>query len=155
MKGGADLSVLYLQYLLFSGPAYVIGVMFTQLSFLFLYKRVFTTQVVWFANTLYVLAALSFAAGISIFFSAILQCTPFKYRWDRTITGHCINVNALWIVDDALNLIIDVCIVVAPIPLVWHLQMSLRTKCAVVGMFLLGGLSVAQHNPPMLKIRTD
>lgn len=113
-----------------------------QLSFLFLYKRIFTTTIRWFTTSLYIIGLICIAICIAFFFSIIFECTPINYAWNKTIKGHCINISARYISADVLNLVVDIALVVLPIPLVWSLQMSVSTKLAVVGMFLLGGLSV-------------
>ena len=42
------------------------------------------------------------------------------------------------------SVILDVLILVMPLPLIWRLQMSVKDKVAVSGIFLLGSLFVSQ-----------
>lgn len=121
--------------------------MLTQFSILFLYKRVFTTRTPWFRYTLYALGVFSFAVNISIFFAAVFSCSPVSFAWDKTIDGHCYDARLLYLIHTALIFVLDVCIVAAPMPLVWKLQTSLGTKGAVAGMFMLGSLSVYVLDP--------
>lgn len=69
---------------------------------------------------------------------------PIRYNWDPTIRGaHCgINIHTLYVASCVINLVVDLGIVVAPMPIIWKLQMNLGTKAAVTGMFLLASLSV-------------
>lgn len=120
--------------------------MLTQLSILFLYKRVFTTNTPWFKYTLYALGFFSFAINISIFFAIVFSCSPVRLAWDKTIDGHCFEVRLVYVIHTALIFVLDVCIVAAPMPLVWKLHTSTGTKGAVAGMFLLGSLSVFVPN---------
>lgn len=115
--------------------------MFTQLSIIFLYKRVFTLRTKWFRNTLYVLGALAVLCEIPVFFAGIFYCTPVKYAWDKTIKGgHCIDVQRVYTTATMLNLVVDVAIVVAPIKLIWSLHMTPSARWGVISIFLLGGL---------------
>ncbi|MCJ1463353.1 hypothetical protein MMC07_001960 [Pseudocyphellaria aurata] len=128
-----------LKAFVFEGPNFSIGVMLTQLSILFLYKRVFTTNTAWFRYTLYTLGFLSFGVNISVFFAILFACTPVSLSWDKTVPGHCYEVRPVYLVQTALIFVLDLFIVVAPMPLVWNLHTNLGTKGAVAGMFLLGG----------------
>lgn len=122
--------------------------MLTQISFLFLYKRVFTTAKPWFHQTLYVLGFFVIATCISCFFASLFFCTPFTYSWDKTIPGgHCNEVQNVYITHDVMTVVLDSCLVAAPIPIIWGLQMHTRAKLAVMGMFLLGSLSAFSPLP--------
>lgn len=116
--------------------------MLTQLSILFLYERVFTTITPWFRYTLYALGFFTFAVNISSFFATVFSCAPVSYAWDKSIQGHCFEVRNVYLAQTILVFVLDVCIVAAPMPLVWNLHTTAGTKGAVAGMFLLGGLSV-------------
>ncbi|MCJ1465946.1 hypothetical protein MMC07_004565 [Pseudocyphellaria aurata] len=118
---------------------YELAVMFTQLSVLFFYKRVFTLRKKWFKNTLYVLAALAVLCEIGIFFAGLLFCTPINRAWNKTVAGHCANIQVIYVTGDILNLMVDAAIVIAPIPLIWSLQTTTKEKWGLTCVFLLGG----------------
>ena len=121
----------------------------TQLSILFLYRRVFTFNTIWFKKTLYVLGLLCFGFNISIAFAILFACTPVNLAWDKSLPGHCIEVRTVYLVHTVLILVLDICIVAAPMPLVWNLHTNSKTKGAVASMFMLGGLLVfACDQPP-------
>lgn len=113
---------------------------FTQISFLFLYKRVFTTYRAWFRYTLYVIAFLVLTSNLSVILAWMFQCKPIQKAWEYGALGHCIEVRRMYVVHAALTLVIDVGIVVAPMPLIWTLHADRTYKMAVGGMFLLGSL---------------
>ena len=56
--------------------------------------------------------------------------------------GICINVHVMWIVQDILFLVLDIYVVVLPLPMIWKLQITRPEKIAISGMFLLGSLYV-------------
>ena len=113
-----------------------------------LYKRIFSLGAAWFRKTFYVLLFLTLSINVPIFFVTLFQCHPFRYAWDKSIDGHCIDVRRLYTVHTALILVLDLLIVVAPLPHVRNLHTNAATKSAVAGMILLGGLSV-----PILRVR--
>lgn len=117
--------------------------MFTQISVLLLWKRAFTLHYTWFRISLGVIAFLSLTSNVAAFTAIIFQCSPIKKAWlQDAVEGHCIDSRRLYIVHAVLSLLVDLSIVVIPLPLVWGLHSNRRTKMAVTGMILLGGLSV-------------
>lgn len=112
---------------------------------LFLYRRVFTLLQTWFRYSLIVIAFFSLGSGISMVLANIFACSPIKkaWAWETAAAGdHCISVLNVAIAYSALSLVVDLAIVTVPIPLIWGLNTSRRTKVAVSGMILLGSLSV-------------
>lgn len=132
------------QVLFLSSPIFFIGVALTQVSILFLYKRLFTLFLRWFRITFYVLLFSSVGAAIAFSLASYLRCFPINSNWDPTIRGaHCgVDIHAVYVTSCVINLVTDLGIVAAPMPLIWKLQMSRGTKTAVTGMFLLAGLLV-------------
>lgn len=59
--------------------------------------------------------------------------------------GHCINVHVMWIIQDIFFLLLDLYVVVLPLPMIWKLQVTRAEKIALSGVFLLGSLFV-QHS---------
>ena len=84
--------------------------------------------------------ALNMAWGIWASLAAWVVCTPIAYSWDRTIPGgHCVNKVAAYISVGVINIFVDVCIFLLPIPMVWNLQTSLRNK---IGLFCIFGVGM-------------
>ena len=76
-------------------------------------------------------------------FPTVFQCSPIAYTWDKAIVGgHCINVHVMWIVQDIFFLVLDIYVVVLPLPMIWNLQITRPEKIAISGVFLLGSLYV-------------
>jgi len=80
-----------------------------------------------------------FAAG---FFLGMFGCHPIRANWDVNLDPitNCVNQRAEYIGTSIPNILADVAFLCLPVYPVWHLQMSRRSKSAVFGMFLLGGL---------------
>jgi hypothetical protein len=68
-----------------------------------------------------------------------LLCRPFEFNWDKTIEGgYCANERIAWLTAGILNLLLDVVIVVLPLPLLWKLHLPLLKKLGVIFMLSVG-----------------
>ena len=114
---------------------------------LFLYKRIFSLGATWFRTIYFVLLFFTVTINVPIFFVLLFQCKPFRFAWDKSIEGSCIDTRRLYTVHTCLILVLDLCIVCAPLPHVRSLHTSRGTKGAVAGMLLLGGLFVPPETP--------
>lgn len=76
--------------------------------------------------------------GVLFISMALSQCTPVETYWNFEIPGHCINILAFFRAETAFNLVTNVVILLLPMPMVWHLQMALRRKLLLIGIFASG-----------------
>lgn len=131
--------------------------MFTQISVLLLYKRIFTLHRIWFRNTLAVIAFFALTSNLSAVLAVIFQCSPVRKAWNGSfIPGRCIDETRLFVAHAGLSLLVDLAVVVAPIRVIWSLHPSRRTKVAVSGMVLLGSLSALHFSSIRLdRLLTD
>ena len=53
---------------------------------------------------------------------------------------HCVDMMAFFYANSVSDVLLDVAILALPVPLVWGLRLGWRRKCAVGGMFALGGV---------------
>lgn len=76
-------------------------------------------------------------------FVNLTVCAPIAYYYDRTIPGgSCKNQVISGTANAALSFVGDIAILILPLPMIWTLQMNIRRKLAVTGIFLLGSLYV-------------
>ncbi len=75
-----------------------------------------------------------------VLLEAFLLCRPFAYNWDKTIDGECADTTKAFLSAGIINLLLDVCIVVMPMPLLWKLKMPIANKIGISAMFSLGAL---------------
>lgn len=76
--------------------------------------------------------------------TAIFQCTPVHYYWNRTIPGgHCVNDIAFYIALAATNTFTDIVLLALPLPTVWSLKINKGKKLALSGVFVLGAFVCA------------
>ncbi|TRX88462.1 hypothetical protein FHL15_010652 [Xylaria flabelliformis] len=108
-------------------------------TILLLYLRLFRIHR-WFRITTYLLITYIWLWGISEVIVAISQCIPIAYQWDKSLNGHCIDQLAYYRWVSVPNVIHDVIMLILPLPMVWSLQIDLRQKLALSGVFLIGSI---------------
>lgn len=76
----------------------------------------------------------------------ILQCRPVRTAYDKTVeNAHCLSRKALFgitMYQGVLMFLVDLTIIALPMPSIWKLQMPLRRKIVIAGLFSLGVLSL-------------
>lgn len=91
---------------------------------------------------------------IALTLIAIFQCKPVKFawqRWDLIHKGTCINYDTFVLVQSSFNLILDLIILVMPMPTLYRLKISTRKKFQIMVMFSLGFIIVVVS---ILRIQT-
>ncbi|KAI3328949.1 hypothetical protein HD806DRAFT_481177 [Xylariaceae sp. AK1471] len=117
----------------------------TKASFLFLYKRIFSisgkTRVL-LITTIIIVAAWT----VALFFAELFQCrTKFWANWGSThdIRTQCTMTTKIVFAVCLTDFLLDLTIIIMPIPLIWQLSLSTRRKLGVISIFLLGAVTVA------------
>jgi hypothetical protein len=67
-------------------------------------------------------------------------CRPLKYNWEigPAALQHCGNLNMKFLLSSIFNLMLDLCILILPMPMLWTLQLDARKKAALTVVFGLG-----------------
>ena len=120
---------------------YLTSTVLTKISILFFYLRVFTNQI--FRKIVWTVLAITAAFYVGLLFPLIFQCSPVSYTWTRwggEHAGHCINVGAGIVSHAALNMALDLIVLMLPIPLLFRLQLtySMTAKVHIFVMFSFG-----------------
>lgn len=74
---------------------------------------------------------------------SIAGCQPVSYFWNKLQTGQCIDEVSFFRGNGITNMILDFFVLILPLPMVWRLDLGLRQKLIISGIFLLGTLYVA------------
>lgn len=137
-KVAPDSIVQMAKYLLVAEVLYVYNLVWTKLSILLMYYRIFHFP--YFKRMAYGVGAFIIAWVICITFLFIFICVPVEKLWYPALPGHCINQVATWIANAASTIISDFVILLMPLPRIWTLQLRLTEKIAVTLAFCLGFL---------------
>lgn len=115
-----------------------------KISICFFYMRIFQSpgfqKVMWGTQIFNILTVLAF------FLVGWFQCQPLNYfwkGWDGTQKGNCYDINGFAYGHSAVNIAIDVWMLILPGTQVWKLNMSFKRKLAVTFMFACGVLLTA------------
>ncbi|KAH7024727.1 uncharacterized protein B0I36DRAFT_163974 [Microdochium trichocladiopsis] len=109
---------------------------------------------------IYLALGATILTSVVFFFVTLLQCNPIPYAWQRiTGTGTCIGVDTvinIMYAYSSLTLFADLAFTLLPAWLVFHLQMSLKTKLAltlVLGMASIASVAVILRFPHLADFR--
>lgn len=108
-----------------------------KLTFLFLYRRIFSPlpRARYFIDgALGVVVCLNTA----LIFTTIFECSPVARSWNTAISGTCINPVILPYFSGVTSVLIDVYILILPIPLLYRLNMGRKQKFRLVAIFGTG-----------------
>lgn len=129
-----------LQIFYYTELLYLASIALTKISILLFYLRIFPQaglrKAIWFTIVLCVLYIITFVTATA------LQCIPIRFaweRWDGDHHGKCIDLNADAWCSAAVNIVLDLIVILLPMRELKKLAMSRRRKFGVMLMFL-GGL---------------
>ena len=117
---------------------YTITLVAIKISILLLYRSIFTGRA--FAIVVNVASAFVIAWGLALMLVSIFTCKPIHGFWDTTFPSTCISTREFFLGNAIPNICMDVFILSLAVRKVWQLQMPVRQKLLVSGLFLLGGL---------------
>ncbi|KAJ6124990.1 hypothetical protein N7471_012307 [Penicillium samsonianum] len=128
--------ILIAKYLVVAEVLYVFNLVWTKLSILLMYYRIFRFP--YFKTWAYIIGAFIILWVICITFLFIFICVPVQKLWYTDLPGRCIDQVATWVANAVSTIATDVAILLLPIPQVWKLQLRIPEKIAVLIAFSLG-----------------
>lgn len=107
-------------------------------SALFFYRRVFERHSRRFNIGMLCahLATMGWLASLIV--SITLQCYPIQRLWKPDSPGHCFNTGAWYLAFSIFNALLDVYILILPMPMLFRLKMSVQRRFLLAGAFLCG-----------------
>ena len=125
------------QLLIATSCMYIVAIAMVKISVLFFYRRIFPSR--------RFLIILRIVGGFIMCYSTVqllvfvFECIPIRGAWDPLIQAKCIHVNDMFIAMSAFDVLTGVMTLCLPIPLIWQLHVSKRSKIHLMGIFILGG----------------
>ncbi|KAI1773036.1 hypothetical protein F4818DRAFT_131356 [Hypoxylon cercidicola] len=113
---------------------------FIRISICLLYQQIFATPS--FRIGSIIMIGLSVAWFISAFVVGIVYCIPLDKFWHPFKDVRCLNFNLFHLLIGIFETVIDIAILVLPVRATFNLQMPMKTKLLVAGIFFLGGVGV-------------
>ncbi|KAI1264010.1 hypothetical protein F5Y18DRAFT_93432 [Xylariaceae sp. FL1019] len=130
-----NLATIYVVYFIYDTALFL-----TKLSALLFLGRVFPSYAnqAWFNWALWTIHGFNVSWLLGIVFGTLFMCNPVAKGYDPNITGHCNDIGALWLGSAIPSVVIDLIILLLPLPKVWALQMSGARKIGITIAFVLG-----------------
>ncbi|KAL8749554.1 MAG: hypothetical protein Q9184_006764 [Pyrenodesmia sp. 2 TL-2023] len=117
---------------------YTLTITSIKISLLVLYRRLFDIPA--FRKRSLIVGIACLLWGVIAIFTTIFQCRPFTAAFDPAslVTYHCINIESYYIGMVAANLGLDIIMLLLPLHMVWKLQLPVRQRVALSGIFSIG-----------------
>ncbi|KAF2142053.1 GMC oxidoreductase [Aplosporella prunicola CBS 121167] len=129
--------VLYIYY--FDEDLYLTALPMIKISILCFYLRIFPERN--FRRIVYGVIGCCVGYGIAFLLVSVFQCRPISYawtQWDGEHQGSCNNINAQGWTSAAINVVLDLVVIILPLPLLAKLQLNKRKKALLMLMFCVG-----------------
>ncbi|GKZ63770.1 hypothetical protein AnigIFM50267_000053 [Aspergillus niger] len=128
----------YFQITLADMVIYNVSVGLTKISILLFYRRIFSINKSFlFCN--WVVTGLSAGACIAAVSGLIFSSDPVDAQWKFWEPSTTIHNKSFWIAMGAVNILLDVTILILPQPVVWRLKQTRRCRIMLSLVFSLGG----------------
>ncbi|KAI1371492.1 hypothetical protein F4677DRAFT_450316 [Hypoxylon crocopeplum] len=113
----------------------------SKLVLCFFYYRL--SPVMMYQYAVYITAFICAGGLGAIWFSVLFACKPIAAAWDVRLAAEavCVNRPAIYIIQAAQGCITDLMLLVLPLPTVIGLQLSIRQKVGLLGMFAIGSVT--------------
>ncbi|KGO70655.1 hypothetical protein PITC_055460 [Penicillium italicum] len=109
-----------------------------KLSVLCFYHRVLGQGARWVRPTLWAVGALCVCWLIASWLATTFQCTPVHASWEAVPNSKCFTQWKFFTGTAAPSAVLDVVILLIPLPLLWTLQMTKAKKVMLTGLFICG-----------------
>ncbi|KAI6813967.1 hypothetical protein KC340_g16310 [Hortaea werneckii] len=103
-------------------------------------KRIFIQK--WFQHLCWCALVVNGCWGLGNILGTIFQCLPIPSMWGQVPAERCFNMTGLWISIVTWDVSTDVFVLGMAIPMVWRLNLKLRDKIMLTGVFMLGALVI-------------
>ena len=137
-----DEQISYLLKLQFAGEIlFDISISFSKLSALVFYGKVFRVKSypskAW-RWTYYIILIVTTAWPFASTLSTILQCQPVQKYWLPSTPGTCSAQLGIFVWSAVSSVVIDIAILIVPLPPIWELHLKTSRKLAIAFVFILG-----------------
>ncbi|KAI4948319.1 hypothetical protein J4E91_005740 [Alternaria rosae] len=129
---------IILKYLFWSIICYNASLMFTKVSILLQYGRIFTVREM--RIPLHIVMAVCVLWGVSTIITSIFTCVPIHAYWKilEQPTSKCIDNKTIWYVNASINIVTDLLVAFLPVRVIWTLQIAMRQKIALLTILTIG-----------------
>ena len=120
---------------------YNLSLTLTKVSILVSYFRIFIQKPL--RRLCWILLGFMVTFGLWTIIGSILVCVPVEKSWttmDLYGSEYCMNRYNAWFANAAVNMVIDLTLIILPMPILKGLNMPMKQKIALMLVFALGTL---------------
>ena len=116
---------------------YVVIISLAKFSVLCFYRRIFGSPVKLGISIIFLLQTIW---AIVCIFLSIFRCKPIAGSWNVAIPAKCLSFELIVIAAEPFNCALDFLMVALPVKVIRTLQLSMKRKILLSGIFALGSL---------------
>lgn len=122
--------------------AYDLALWATKSAAILFLSRVFTRSAneSWFNWAIWITHGLNTAWLLGTVFATAFFCDPIERNWNSDVDGHCGDTPTLMMGSAISSVIIDLIILLLPLPKIWRLKLDLAKRSGLMGVFVVGYL---------------
>ncbi|KAI1491996.1 hypothetical protein F5X96DRAFT_692524 [Biscogniauxia mediterranea] len=124
---------------IFDEILYIAALGITKISILLFYLKLFPKRS--FRICTWVLITANIIYALTYIFLLIFQCDPIEGAWrfwDGEFKAKCLSINVLSWSAAAINIALDLAVIILPLPELFKLSLSMRKKIQILAMFAVG-----------------
>ncbi|CAL5870591.1 uncharacterized protein PFLUO_LOCUS4830 [Penicillium psychrofluorescens] len=140
IMGREDWAILVSLCLWAAIPMYNASLACTKFSILFQYLRIFPLHP--FRLICYIMMGIVATYSSWAIVTGYVNCVPVAKFWNHDLPGHCLNFEAIWFFNAAMNIATDLTLLSMPMPMLSQLRLPRMQKIALIGVFAIGILVV-------------
>ncbi len=130
----------FLRMLWVAAYMFICGLSIARSSALFFYIRIFGVLESWYRYILWLVHAMNTAWLVVLILVFSFQCSPPDRVWKPHLPGTCLDKQLIMLGGVISSLVIDVLVLMLPLPMLWELNMKLLRKLQITGVFVCGYL---------------
>ncbi|KAF2441948.1 hypothetical protein P171DRAFT_434542 [Karstenula rhodostoma CBS 690.94] len=121
-----------------NSPVWGAAISAVKISILLLYIKIFAINRT-FRIICWIILGLQSAWFVGVTLSGMLYCRPLAFAWNPTIPGgKCGNATQAYLSAHIINLLLDIAVALAPVPILAKLRLKKAKKIEITGIFALG-----------------
>ncbi|KAK8054671.1 hypothetical protein PG994_009738 [Apiospora phragmitis] len=129
--------------IIYSAPlVYTVTVGAAKATLCLFYRRINPART--FQIGVWLLMFICVGSSAAVCFSLMFACRPIAASWDPLLAGtaDCLDRPAIYVATAAIGVFTDVMLLVFPIPTIVGLNIRLRQKVALIGLFVVGSITM-------------
>lgn len=117
---------------------YIVTLTLAKSGVILLSKRIFIQR--WFQIVCWAMLVVNGCWGLGNALGNLFECLPIPSMWGAVDADVCFDMRGLWISIVTWDVLSDVVMIGLAMPMVWRLNLRMRDKIGLTGIFMLGAM---------------